>query len=94
MEYSQKTLQISVKNDLTAFKERNSSAGYEVKFDIPSRIKAPIAVGDVIGKAYLVKDGVVVKEEDVVSLEDVKSKSLFDAIHDIASDWGTRAINK
>ncbi len=90
----QKTLQIAVKDDLTAFKERNSSAGYEVKFDIPSRIKAPIAVGDVVGKAYLVKDGVVAKEVDVVSLEDVKAKSLFDAIHDIASDWGTRVMSK
>ncbi len=88
----QKTLQISVRNDLTAFKERNASAGYEVKFDIPSQIKAPIKVGDVVGKAYLVKDGIVVKEEDVVSLEDVKPKSLFDAIHDIATDWGTRAV--
>ena len=90
----QKTLQITVKDDLTAFKERNSSAGYEVKFDIPSRIKAPVAVGDVVGKAYLVKDGVVAKEVDVVSLEDVKAKSLFDAIHDIASDWGTRVMSK
>ena len=85
----QKTLRIATNNDLTAFAKKNEGKKYEVKYDLKKSIKAPVKSGDVIGKAYLVKDGVIVKEEDVVAHENVERNSLFDAIHDIAHGWGT-----
>ena len=86
----QKNVSLILKNDLTAFCERNGRQSYEVKYDLPRTVKAPLKAGDEIGKAYLVKDGVVVKEEPVVLEFDVARKSLFDAIHDIATGWTTQ----
>ena len=84
------TINLSINNDLTAFKEKNGNENYEVKYELPRAIKAPIRQGDVIGEAYLVKDGVVVKEEPIVAIDDVDRKSLFDAIKDIAAHWTTQ----
>ena len=84
-------LNLSVNNDLTAFREKTGKNNFEVKFELPISVKAPIKAGDVVGKAYLVKDGVVVKEENVVATDSVERKSLFDAISEIAKNWGTQA---
>ena len=86
----QKNIKLGVKNDITAFREKNGKSTFEVKYELKNTIKAPISAGEVVGKAYLVKDGVVIKEEEVVALEEVERKSLFDALKDIASGWTTQ----
>jgi len=84
------TIDITVERDVAQFMSRQESAAYELKFELPSVIKAPVKAGDVIGKVYLVKDGVVVSETAVVANETVDRMSLFDAIGEIGKHWATR----
>lgn len=90
----QNKVQLVLNNDISAFKEKNGAANFEIKYDLPTSVKAPLRAGDVVGKAYLVKDGVVIKEEPVVAAETIERKSLFDAIRDISRGWTTQVQNK
>lgn len=85
------SVELSVERDITQFMARGEKADFEVKYELPSKIKAPVKAGDTVGKAYLVKDGVVIAEYNVVSKEDVKNRNLFDAIRDIAKRWNMAA---
>lgn len=82
---------ITVKEDVTQFMAHNENAAFELKYELPDTIKAPIRNGDIIGKIYLVKDGVVIKEFDAVANEDIARMSLFDAIKELAKQWNTVA---
>ncbi len=86
----QKSVKAGLKNDVVAFSEKNGKSNVELRYDLKKSVKAPVRAGDVIGKAYLIKDGIVIKEEEVVAYESVERKSLFDAIRDVARDWATR----
>ncbi len=78
------------KDDLTAFMARSDKAKYEVRYDLPSLIGAPVRAGQSLGKIYLVREGEVIAETEALSLSDVKRMSLFDAIGEIGKHWATR----
>lgn len=82
---------LTVDRDLTQFISKQDSGKYEVKVELPGSVKAPVKAGDTVGKAYLVKDGVVVNEVTVVANETVERMSLFDAIGIIGKNWSTQA---
>ena len=82
---------LTVDRDLTQFISKQDSGKYEVKVELPSSVKAPVKAGDAVGKAYLVKDGVVVNEVTVVANETAERMSLFDAIGIIGKNWSTQA---
>ncbi len=48
-----------------------------------TKIKAPIKKGDIVGKAFLVKDGKTLRETELVSLNDIDKKTYFDYLSDI-----------
>jgi D-alanyl-D-alanine carboxypeptidase (penicillin-binding protein 5/6) len=83
------SVELTVERDITQFMARGDKSKFEIKYELPSKLKAPLKAGDAVGKAYLVKDGVVVCEYNVVCKEDVKHRNLFDAIRDIAKRWNT-----
>lgn len=80
---------LGVERDVTRFVSRDEKANYEIKYDLPSTVKAPIKKGDKVGEAYLVKDGVIVDKVAIVANEDVERMSFFDAIGEIAKNWST-----
>lgn len=83
-------VEVGAQSNLTRFVARDDNAVYDVKFEVANSVKAPVKVGDVLGKAHLVKDGVVVDSVNVVALESVDSRSYFDVIGDIAENWATQ----
>ena len=78
-----------VERDVARVVAREDKAKYEIKFDLPSSVKAPVKRGDKVGEAYLIKDGVVIDRVGVVANEDVARLNLFDAIGEIAKNWST-----
>lgn len=84
-----KDIALGVERDLARFVARDDKAKYEIKFDLPSSVKAPVKRGDQVGEAYLIKDGVVIDRVGVVANEDVARLNLFDAIGEIAKNWST-----
>lgn len=73
--------------DLTRFVSKDDKDEYEVRYDLPSKVNAPIMAGDKIGTAYLVRGGEVVDKANVVAQNDAKRLNLFDAIGEIAKGW-------
>lgn len=84
----QSSVSIAAERDLTKFVGLDDKSKYDVRYEI-SDVKAPLKAGDKVGVARLLKDGVEIDSVNVVSLEDVQSRNLFDAILDIARNWST-----
>ena len=82
---------LTVERDVAQFMSRQDSGNYEIKYDLPNSVKAPVKAGDKVGRVYLVKDGVVVSETNVIANETVERMSLFDAIGIIGKHWTTQA---
>jgi len=86
----QKHISLTVEQDVAQFMSRKEGGSYELKFELPDSIKAPVKNGDKVGKVYLVKDGVIVSETAVIANETVERMSLFDAITEIGKQWSTQ----
>ena len=56
---------------------KNNADAYEIDYDIPSFLKAPIKKGDTVGKVHVLCDGKPVAESKVVATADVEQKSFF-----------------
>lgn len=84
-------LALTVEKDVAIFLSKNEEGAYDLKYELPSSVKAPVKQGDVVGKVYLTKDGVVVGETNVIANENIDRMSLFDAIKEIGKHWGTSA---
>ncbi len=80
---------ITVQNDVAQFMSKQDSASYELKYELPSYVKAPIKQGDVVGEVYLTKDGVIISKTNIVANESVDRMTLFDAIIEIGKHWST-----
>lgn len=78
---------LTVRDDVAQFIKRGETAEYEIRLDLPEKIKAPVRNGDVVGSAILTKDGVVVSTTDIIAAEDIERMSLFDAISHIGKLW-------
>ena len=57
--------------------------GFEVKYELPKTVKAPLKVGDKVGKAYLVKDGVVIGEANVIIAQNIEKSTFIDDLRRI-----------
>ena len=68
---------------LVSFAKRGKTNGYEVKYELPETIKAPLKVGDKVGKAYLVKDGEVIGESNVIIAKDIEKSTFIDDLRRI-----------
>ena len=80
-----KSVELTVSDDVAVFDKRGDKSEYELRYELPEKIKAPVRQGDVIGKGFVVKNGEVVKEFDVVSAQDLKRASLWDLFKRIGS---------
>lgn len=83
------SIAVTALRDVAKFVSRDDTEKYEIKFELPQSVKAPVRKGDNVGKAYVVKDGVIVDTVEIVANEDVERMSLFDAIGEIAKNWAT-----
>ena len=59
---------------------------YDVEYNLPESIKAPVKQGQVVGQANLVdKQGNIVKSVDLVSVSSVQSKTYWDYVQQIVT---------
>ena len=83
----EKKITIGLKDDLTALVKRGDDGEYQVHYQVPEKVKAPVKVGDSVGKAILTRNGEVVGEYDVVSKVDIEKGNFFDLLKGICSNW-------
>ena len=80
-------LEACLKEDYYVFSKINQMPELNVNYVI-NNVSAPVKVGDKVGTAIITnKDGVVLKEIDIVSREEVKKQTLLDVISKISNKW-------
>ncbi len=75
------------KEDYFAISQKGLESEYEISIEMNETAKAPIKAGDKIGSISIIKNGVLIKEIDVVSNKDVDAISYKDSIKEIVSRW-------
>ena len=60
---------------------------YEVNYELPNAVSAPIKQGDKIGKIIITKEGVIEKEIDIVSNQDIEPIGYFDTMRKVLDKW-------
>jgi len=58
-----------------------------VNVELVESVKAPIGKADVVGKVIVTEDGKVVAEIDVVTNEDIKAMTYFDAVKKVVKNF-------
>lgn len=75
------------KNDVMVLKQRGGNEEITTKTEIATNLKAPLIKGDKVGTIYVMKDGIVVGESDLVSKESVKRTKISDNIIKVVEKW-------
>lgn len=83
----EKCVRVSVSENICALVRKGDENNYEVCYDLPARVKAPVKAGDVVGKAYLTRNGEIVATYNVVARENVGRANVFDLIKQITEKW-------
>ena len=83
------SIEICADRDICALTKKGDKTQYETSVVIDDKLKAPIKKGAVIGRVVVTSKvyGSVVGEADVVTMKDIETKSLADAIKDVADNW-------
>jgi D-alanyl-D-alanine carboxypeptidase (penicillin-binding protein 5/6) len=81
---------LTFEDDFYYISKRTDDDGFELKFELPNRVKAPLMQNDKVGKAFIIKEGKVVGEVNVVSYENVEKQNYRDIIRKIFTKWGVR----
>ena len=77
---------VAAENYALTVKKGDKSA-CQVDLQVPEKISAPLKSGDVIGKVVISKDGVVLKEINLLVKMDIEKISLKDCFDKVACNW-------
>lgn len=73
--------------DYSVTTKKGANTEMEINYQLPEKLNAPIKSGDVVGKAVISKDGVVVKEIDLIVKKDIQPLSLKDCFDKVIYAW-------
>ena len=73
--------------DFYALSKKGENDEFEISYELPNVIKAPKEVNEPIGKCYVTKNGVVVAEIDLVTMENLEKQTFGDVLDKIVRDW-------
>ena len=87
VEVSGVNIGLKAKDDLFILQKRGDESKITTKIDINKNLSSPINVGDSVGKIYLLKDGEIKGETDIILLDKVNEPTFFDKLEQIISFW-------
>lgn len=76
-----KKVEVNIQENVKLPEFDNSELEYELEYELPHQVHAPIGKGDVVGTMYVMLDGRTVAEAPMVAVEDVEKKSFFNVIY-------------
>lgn len=82
-----KEAEVFAKENYYVISKKGQTSDYETVLELPENIKAPINKGEVIGKLKILKQGAVIKEIDIVILQEVEALGFKDGLKEIISRW-------
>lgn len=68
-------------------KKEDISKSITIETKIENNITAPINENQVVGKIYVLKDGLVVADTDIISIEKVAKSNIYDTISKMIENW-------
>lgn len=75
-------------NDIYVLLDKHSSNDkIQLEVKLNTLAKAPISIGDTLGKIYVIKNGEVIAETDVVSVEEVAKNNILDSFEKAINNW-------
>ena len=83
----QEYLTIKSNESYSYFGIKGQKVSLDIEYKLPENIKAPIKEGDKIGNISIYKDGILIKEVDLVSAETINKQSFTDLIKKVIKSW-------
>ena len=80
-------IETMAKENIYLLCKKNLLDNIEIKYEIFDEIKAPVFNNDVVGRLYVVKNGEVVKECDLISKTNVEKRNYIDNINKAIDNW-------
>ena len=74
-------------NSFYLFSRKNETRSVEIDFLPNKTIKAPIYKGTILGAINIYEDNVQIASINVIANEDILSKTYFDIVKDVVSNW-------
>lgn len=72
-------IELVYENDLYSLSKKGDKGEVVTKIELPKKLSTPINKGDIVGKAYLIKDGVVLGEVNIICNETINKLTFKDA---------------
>ncbi|MBR1579985.1 MAG: D-alanyl-D-alanine carboxypeptidase [Selenomonadaceae bacterium] len=72
-----KTMKVKTVDELIMPTFKDDETAYNLEYDLPSFLRAPIKKGDAVGRVHVMCDGKEVAQTEVVATADVEQKSFF-----------------
>ncbi|MFA5759589.1 MAG: D-alanyl-D-alanine carboxypeptidase family protein [Clostridia bacterium] len=78
-----KEIAVASEQSYYALSKKGEQSEFTINYEINNKIKAPIKVGQSVGKIIVIKNGTVVFETSIIALENADKQSFFDTIKEI-----------
>ena len=72
-----KSMQVKTVDELIMPTFKDDESAYNLEYDLPTYLKAPVKKGDTVGRVHVLCDGKEVAQTEVVATADVEQKSFF-----------------
>lgn len=80
-------LDIQYEKDFYALNKKGDQQDFVIKYEINKKLKAPIQKGEIVGKAYIIKEGVVIGEVNIISCETVEKQTFKESFKKILDNF-------
>lgn len=80
-------VKVYAKENYYALTKKGEKYHHEVTINLPSSVRAPLQKGDAVGKIIITNEGKVIKEIDVIIIEDYEKLNFKDAFGKVVSNW-------
>ncbi len=80
-------IEVVAEKQFAILSKRDEKRSVEMDFEPIISIKAPIKIGETVGKIKIFEKGVLIGSVNVIANENVEKKTYFDYIKDVAKDW-------
>ncbi len=87
IEVSGAQIGLKAQNDLYILQKRGDESKISTKIELNKNLSSPICAGDSVGKIYVLKDGEVKAETDIISLDSVNEPTFLDGVEKIINLW-------
>ncbi len=83
----QDAIKLSVADDIFVLTKKQSRDSVSTKIELPQVLRAPILAGQVVGKIYLIQNDEIIKQEDIVAVDEIKQATIADNISSVINNW-------